>query len=513
MWLSHCEDNQFWNRSKDETCTRPYTLPALLPFEMNLNSVTHSGTVQNRSVHFLGVCGKAMGGIAAALAREGWHVTGSDEKCYAPMDAYLFDSGIAISSPYAARNIPAQTQSVVVGKRVAQSNTELQAVIARSLPHDSFPHFLHQHFLHRSRNAVIAGGLGKTTTTALLTWILEVCGQRPDYLIGGIARNFAHPARFAGAEITVLEGDEYASCFDDPKPKFLHYQPEVAVITNIVEDHPDIFSGEEDLIGAFSSLVELLPPHGLLVIPDDDARAARAAQKAGCPVQTVGWECDEPGRITPVDSGDDGSHFQLMNLNFFVPLCGRMNVRNAAMAVLAASHFGVSPERSAEALGKFQGVENRQEEHCIGESILLTDKATHPQALQALTDALRQRFPGRRLVSVIQPRATGGRNWVYQKELPAVLALFDAVMLTEPYEHRPQQPQVWEKTPFCLDQLAEALEEGCKVTTRARKLEDIPAALEEILMPGDVVVLTAPEQAHALREAVLQVMERLISTV
>lgn len=456
-----------------------------------------------QSVHFLGICGKAMGGIAVALAREGWLVSGSDEKCYSPMLEYLRDGGINIRTPYAAANVPDGVGLVVVGKRVASGNPELAHVLAKGIPHYSFPQFLHRHFLCRSRNAVVAGGVGKTTTTSMLAWILEHAGLKPDYLIGGQAANFSSSARFAGSGHAVLEGDEYASCFDDPRPKFLHYRPEVGIITNIVEDHPDIYGSFEDLCGVFARFIESLPAHGSLITAARDDAAVRLTRQAGRKLITTGFEADATAGITNPRFDTTTSSFELLGTEFILPLCGRMNVMNAAMAVLAAKEFGVEPGQAAEAIRVFAGVHNRQEEMEFADTTLVCDKASHPRSLAELSRALRQRFPGRRLVSIIQPRATGGKDWVYQRDLPDALNGFDSVIMTSAYEHNPQQPQRWADDPFCLNLLAAALEEKSTAVTVSRTTAEIDDILAAGIHAGDVVLLTILEQSHALRDRVV----------
>ena len=460
------------------------------------------------SVHFLGVCGKAMGGIAVALAQQGWQVSGSDEKCYSPMLEYLRDGGITIRTPYAAGNVPMGVGMVVVGKRVASTNLELEHVLANKIPHCSFPQFLHRVFLCRSRNAVVAGGVGKTTTTSMLAWILEYAGYKPDYLIGGQTGNFSASARFAGSRHAVLEGDEYASCFDDARPKFLHYQPEVGIITNIIEDHPDIYHTFEDLCGVFAAFVNSIPVHGSLITSARDIHAVRLARQAGCRLITTGFEEDATARIGNPRFDTGGSSFELLGAEFILPLFGHMNVMNAAMAVLAAGEFGIQPRQAAEALRLFAGVQNRQEEREFARTTLVSDKASHPRSLAELSRALRQRYPGRRLVSIIQPRATGGKDWVYQRDLPDALSGFDKVILTSAYEHNPQQPPRWADDPFCLDLLARALEDKSIHTTVSRTAEEIDGVLDDMIQDGDVVLLTILEQSHALRDRVVAALAR-----
>lgn len=452
--------------------------------------------------HFIGICGKAMGGIAAAVASEGWRVTGSDEQCYGPMKNYLQGCGLPIRTPFQARNVPADADLAIVGKRVAANNPELLEVTRRGIPHRSFPQFLREQFLLRSRNAVVTGGVGKTTTTAMLTWILEHNGLRPDYLIGGVARNLSAPARLSGSEFTVLEGDEYSSCFDDRNPKFLHYCAEVGVITNIIEDHPDIYRSFDDLCDAFAAFIETLPASGCLIIPDDDAAATKLTLHATCQVITIGSSRAATRRISDVQLLADRSCFRLQNQDFEIALCGQMNIRNAAMAALAAAHFGVGLARSAAALQLFQGVRKRQEEKPIGNCTLVHDKASHPHALEELARALRQRFPGRRLVSIIQPRATGGKEWIYQRNLPKALSHFDEVVLTSAHEHNPSPTRVWANDPFCLDRLASGLKDRSVNVVIARLLPEIEAAIHAHIRSEDVVVLTVLEQSESLAQAV-----------
>jgi UDP-N-acetylmuramate: L-alanyl-gamma-D-glutamyl-meso-diaminopimelate ligase len=350
-------------------------------------------------------------------------------------------------------------------------------------------------FLDRSRNAVVAGGLGKTTTTSMLAWILESARRDPDYLIGGLARNFAAPARLRGAEFAVIEGDEYASCFDDPQPKFMHYRPEVAIITNIVEDHPDFYPDIRSVEDAFGKLVRSIPRTGRLVIPDDDQPAMRLAAACDCSSVSTGFSSHADERITNLEPSAKDSKFRLGGTEFVLPLCGRMNVRNAAMAVVAAAHFGVSYRQSAEALARFAGVHNRQDSRALGEYILVVDKASHPISLRALFEATRQEHPRRNIVSVIQPRATGGRDWVYQQELPAVLADADRVVLLNSYEHNPEPGHVWNGGQFSTEVLLTGLTARGVPVALASDRSALADALRRSANPGDVIVVSLPEQA------------------
>ena len=361
-------------------------------------------------------------------------------------------------------------------------------------------------FLNRSRNAVVAGGIGKTTTTAMLAWILEHAGRGPDYLIGGLARDLELPARFMGADFAVLEGDEYASCFDDLQPKFMHYKPEIVVITNIVEDHPDLYSDFGEVEKAFEQLVRLLPSSGCLVIPDDDEAATRTASACGCPVLRVGFSRQADFRITDVHLLAGESRFRLAEANFVLPLCGIMNIRNAAMAAVAAAHFGIPHQQSTDAIARFSGIHNRQQRHTIGQYTVVTDRAAHPIALRALFEATRQEYPGRRIVSIIQPRGTGGKNWIYQRDLPAALASTDRVVVLGAYEHNPEPGHSWKGGRFSTDALVSDLARRGVPATAITKCSELSDALSDGLSPDDVVVLNLPEQAIGILATVKQAL-------
>ena len=447
-----------------------------------------------------------MGAIAAALAREGWHVTGCDENPRPPMSRHLEENGITIRTPCLGSDLPSEDSEIIVGKRMPADHGIFDALRRQNRSWTSFPAFLARNFLSRSRNVVVAGGVGKTTTTSLLAHILRHAGKDPDYLIGATPLGFPAPAKLAGANMFVIEGDEYASCEDDPRPKFLHYHPEVVVITNLLEDHPDLYKDREALSHAFGSLVALLPSHGLLVVPDDDADAMALIADAACPVLKVGYGDSADIRILPRGMGAESSRFQIGEVLIELPMFGQMNVRNAAMAAVAARHFGVPFATAAGALASFEGIQKRQETRLLGEVRLIIDKATHPVAIAGLFEAVRQRFPGRRLISVLQPRATGGKNWIYQSMLPDTLAGADHVVLFPAYEHQAKTGRQWEGGAFDTPELARATRAKGTPVELASGHGDAAGILTRVIQTGDVVVTTLPEQASELEMAVLDAL-------
>src|SRR5205823_10377759 len=187
------------------------------------------------------ICGTAMGAVAAAMKERGFTVTGSDENVYPPMSTFLEKTGIVLRAGYRAENIPNEAEVVVIGNAMKRGNPEVEAVLNRKLFYLSLPELVKNYFLRGKHNLVVTGTHGKTTTTALLAWIMQKAGHKPSYMVGGIPRNLGQGARFTRSNFFVIEGDEYDSAFFDKRSKFIHYLPELVIVNNIEFDHADIF--------------------------------------------------------------------------------------------------------------------------------------------------------------------------------------------------------------------------------------------------------------------------------
>ncbi|MEG2248038.1 MAG: Mur ligase domain-containing protein, partial [Akkermansia sp.] len=205
-------------------------------------------------VHFLGVCGTAMGAVAAAMARKGYVVTGSDAKVYPPMSDFLQAEKIKTFEGYSPDNIPADADIIVVGNAMSRGNEEVEAVLDRRLRYLSLPETMKEYFLRNHRNYVVTGTHGKTTTTSMLAWLMEYAQLNPSFMIGGIACNLKRGGRFTDSEFCVLEGDEYDTAFFDKRSKFLHYLPELVIMNNIEFDHADIYNSIDEIKLSFQRL-------------------------------------------------------------------------------------------------------------------------------------------------------------------------------------------------------------------------------------------------------------------
>jgi UDP-N-acetylmuramate: L-alanyl-gamma-D-glutamyl-meso-diaminopimelate ligase len=388
-----------------------------------------------KKFHFLGICGTAMGSVAAALRERGYVVTGSDESVYPPMSTFLERKGISLFSGYRPENIPDDADVIVIGNAMKRGNPEVEAVLNRKLYYVSLPEALKEWFLRGRHNLVVSGTHGKTTTTSLLTWILQVAELDPGYMIGGIPANLGQGAHFNESKYFVIEGDEYDSAFFDKRSKFVHYLPELLIVNNIEFDHADIFNNLDEIKLSFRRLFNIVPQNGMILLNGDDANCVDVAQQLQplmAQIEEVGMSPNCARKISNVTYTTDGSHFSLGEDEFDLPLVGEFNVRNAAMAISAARFYGVSLEKIREALKSFKGIARRQELRGEERGIkVIDDFAHHPTAIRETLRGLQHRYPGARIWAVFEPRSNTTRRAVFQNELAEALKLADGVFISQ----------------------------------------------------------------------------------
>jgi UDP-N-acetylmuramate: L-alanyl-gamma-D-glutamyl-meso-diaminopimelate ligase len=382
--------------------------------------------------HFLGICGTAMGSVAAGLSERGFNVTGSDENVYPPMSTFLAKRGIALNEGYRAENIPANVDVVVVGNAIKRGNPEVEAVLNRKLFYTSLPEILRNHFLRGRHNLVVTGTHGKTTTTALLAWIMEKAGRKPGYLIGGLPKNFGQGARLNDSKFFVIEGDEYDTAFFDKRSKFLHYLPELVIVNNIEFDHADIFNNIDEIKLSFRRLLNVVPQNGMVLLNGDDRNCVDVARNCPAQMVEVGFSENCAQRIRNVTYSGAGSRFKLGEETFEIPLIGEFNVRNAAMAVTAAGFYDVTKAKIDHALKTFSGISRRQEVRGEARGVkVIDDFGHHPTAIAQTLQALRHQYAGHRIWAVFEPRSNTTRRAVFQESLPEALKLADGVFIAQ----------------------------------------------------------------------------------
>jgi len=416
-------------------------------------------------IHILGICGTFMGGLAA-LAREAGHrVTGCDAGVYPPMSTQLRELGIELLEGYGADQLALAPDMFVIGNVVSRARLAdgrpkfplMEAILDAGAPYTSGPQWLAEHVLQGRHVLAVAGTHGKTTTTSMLTWVLEQAGLQPGFLVGGVPLDFgvsarlgrgaaealastgmeeaavasaaraSHPAPF------VIEADEYDTAFFDKRSKFVHYRPRTAVLNNLEFDHADIFDNLAAIERQFHHLVRTVPSTGRLVVHAGEQSLERVlAQGCWSEVARFGEAPEAPWRARgPAHAFDVLRAGEVVGRVEWA-LSGRHNQANALAAIAAAEHVGVAPAQAAEALCRFRNVRRRMElrgevARQGGEPIRVYDDfAHHPTAIQTTLDGLRQRLDadgrqGERIVAIFEPRSNTMKLGTMAAQLPGSL--------------------------------------------------------------------------------------------
>jgi len=404
-------------------------------------------THTSRRVHLIGICGTGMGSLAGLLADAGHQVTGADESVYPPMSTMLQERGIPVLQGYRAEHLEPRPDLVIIGNVATKSNPEAVAAIERGIPYLSMPQAIGRLFLEGRHPLVVAGTHGKTTTAALLAWVLESAGRRPSFLVGGVLSNFNRSFGLGDGEEFVIEGDEYETSFFDKGPKFLHYQPRTGILTSVEYDHAEMFSNLEAVKEAFRRFAALVPREGLLVFCEDDPNVREVvAAAATCPLASYGtsegpaWQ----GRILCAD--DEGMEFEVRREGrpygrFRSPLSGVHNLRNMLAVTAAAAARGVDPNAIGTGLRTFKGVRRRQEVRGVAGGVtVIDDFAHHPTAVRLTLDGLRQRYAGRKIWAIFEPRTNTSRRSVFQQEYAAAFDSADRVIIAA-VDHPERAPE------------------------------------------------------------------------
>jgi len=451
--------------------------------------------------HFMGICGTAMGSVAAALHERGFKITGSDENVYPPMSIFLQKKGIALKEGYRAENIPAGADVVVIGNAMKRGNPEVEAVLNRKLFYLSLPEVLKNYFLRGKHNLVVTGTHGKTTTTALLTWIMEKAGCTPGYLIGGIPKDLGQGARLNDGKYFVIEGDEYDTAFFDKRSKFVHYLPELVIVNNIEFDHADIFNNLDEIKLSFRRLLNIVPQNGMVLLNGDDHNCVEVARDCLAQMIEIGFSKNCAQRIHDAAYLPEGSRFKLGDDTFEIPLAGEFNVRNAAMAATAARFYDVPIEKARSALKSFSGIARRQELRGEVRGVkVIDDFGHHPTAIAQTLQALRHRFVGHRIWAVFEPRSNTTRRAVFQQQLPDALKLADGVFIAQVAKIE----QIPEKDRLNPEAVVDSIARAGRPAFYAENADTIVDRIVPILQPKDVVVVFSNGGFDNIQEKLLQ---------
>ena len=427
-----------------------------------------------------------MASVAAALHERGFKVTGSDENVYPPMSSFLEGKGIALKRGYRAENIPGDADIVVIGNVMKRGNAEVEAVLNRKLFYLSLPEVLKNYFLRGRHNLVVTGTHGKTTTTALLAWIMEKAGRKPGYLIGGLPKNFGQGARLNDSKYFVIEGDEYDTAFFDKRSKFIHYLPELLIVNNIEFDHADIFKNLDEIKLSFRRLLNIVPQNGMVLLNGDDPNCVEVAKDCLAQMIEIGFSKNCAQRIRDVAYSSEGSRFKLGEQSFEIPLVGEFNVRNAAMAAMAARFYDVPEKKIDSAFKSFAGIARRQELRGEARGVtVIDDFGHHPTAVAHTLQALRHRYRAHRLWAVFEPRSNTTRRAVFQEQLPEAFKFADGVFISQVA----RLEQIPEEERLNPERVVAAIAKSGRPAFYERNADAIADRIVPMLRPKDVVIV------------------------
>lgn len=384
-------------------------------------------------IHILGICGTFMGGLAVLASEQQHKVTGSDQNVYPPMSTQLNKLGVKIFQGYDdIHQLSPKPDCIVVGNVMCRGMPVIEAVLNQNHSMLSGPEWLARYVLHDKHVLAVSGTHGKTTTTSMLAWILEVAGLNPGFLIGGVPNDFGVSARLGGGKYFVVEADEYDSAFFDKRSKFVHYHPRTLIINNMEFDHADIFADLAAIQQQFHHLVRTVPGEGLIIYPASDQNVIKTLEK-GCWTTTETFGSDRAGwhaknRVSTNNQFDvyfqDQSHGTLK-----WSLLGDHNVNNALAAIAAAHNVGVPPEIAIKALSSFQGVKRRMEIKGVVRGMTVYDDfAHHPTAIELTLAGLRAKVgKDARITAVLDIRSNTMKLGHHKDGLPGALQDANAV--------------------------------------------------------------------------------------
>jgi UDP-N-acetylmuramate: L-alanyl-gamma-D-glutamyl-meso-diaminopimelate ligase len=472
----------------------------------NVNELLAGSGRGRTHVHFVGICGTAMAGVAAELHGQGVCVTGSDSAAYPPTSTFLESRGVTVFAGFRAEALDPAPDLVVVGNVVSRGNPEVEAVLDRGMPYCSLPELLRWGFLPGKKCLVVTGTHGKTTTSALCAWVLHASGRDPSWLIGGVPVDLEQGVRFGGGEAFVIEGDEYDTAFFDKRAKFLHYQPRILVLNNLEFDHADIYDGMEDIRRSFGHLMRTVPGSGRVVANADDPEVVRLAGAAPCPVVSYSVRDSSADWFGQVSSGmirarrPDGSTLELVH-----ELVGAHQGWNILAGCAALELLGVSPAELKRAVASFRGVKRRAELRGEVAGIRVYDDfAHHPTAIRGTLEGFRELDPGRRIWAVVEPRSNTMRRRVFQTDLAASFDAADGVWLREvPDPEKVPPDERLDVGRLARDLVARGIP--------ARSFPDAGAIIADLLPElgeGDLVVVLSNGGFEGIHERLLQGLAR-----
>lgn len=459
-------------------------------------------------IHLMGICGTAMASLAGLFHARGYRVTGSDANTYPPMSTLLGDLGISIL-PFAKENLSPAPDLVIVGNIISPKSEEAVFLKEASIPCMSMPQALSEFFIEARTSLVVAGTHGKTTTTAMLAWVLESLDLKPGFLVGGIAKNFSTSFQQAKGDYFVVEGDEYETCYLNKGSKFMHYKPQGVILHKVELDHIEYFGSFKNMKSSFEKFLSLLPKEGKLVSFAEDPVNQELSAHSKVELYTFGFEKgDYQAKNVQASSGIyffDIEFRGKLEAQIRLPMFGKYNALNALSVYALASAYGLDKKKVASALCSFQGVKRRQE--LIGTPrgvYVVEDFAHHPTAVKMTISSMKEHFPGKRLFAVLEPRSATSCSSIFQKDYVEALKKADVVLVVAPNSFR----NLPEEERLSTEKLVEDLRSEA---VDAHALSDADRVVQYVrhrVLSGEVVLLMSNGSFGGIYRKMLAMLEQ-----
>ena len=388
-----------------------------------------------KKIHLIAACGTGMGTLACILKQMGYRVSGSDQNVYPPMSDFLSEKGISLFTGYDPSNLDHKPDLVIIGNAVTKLNVEAQAVLQRGIPYLSMPQAVNKFIAKNKKIILVTGTHGKTTTSSIMAHILFVAGMDPSFMIGGILKDFNSSFRIGSGEYMVIEGDEYDTAFFDKGPKFMHYDPEITIITGIEFDHADIFTGIDHIKTIFSTFVKKIEKNSHILAFKNNDNLKQVLDRSAASIETYGEQAQ----------WSFSNHVQQNSKTFFdvqgpdiklsieTKMVGEHNLFNCLACIAAAKKMGISDKNLYNALKTFSGIKRRQEIRGIKNGItVMDDFAHHPTAVKETIKAVKPFYKKGRVIAVFEPRTNTSMRKFFQNTYPDSFLNADMVCICEP---------------------------------------------------------------------------------
>jgi UDP-N-acetylmuramate: L-alanyl-gamma-D-glutamyl-meso-diaminopimelate ligase len=443
-----------------------------------------------RHIHLIAVCGTGMGALACILKDLGYAVTGSDQHVYPPMSTFLKEKGISLFQGFRPEHLGHGPDLVVVGNAVSKDNPEVLEMCRRGISFCSMPQAVNAFAGKGKQTILVTGTHGKTTTSSLIAWLLHRAGLGGSFVIGGILANFNSNYRLDVGDYLVVEGDEYDTAFFDKGPKFMHYDPAIAVLTSVEFDHADIFRDLDHIKSAFSAFVSGLRKETTLFAYLHDRNVDHVIQNVSCDIVRYGSKGDDwsirPIQVEPPWTIFEVTHDKTFYGRFQTAMPGDHNLANTLAAIAVAHRLNISRQIIQEALKSFKGVKRRQEIRGVKNGIVVMDDfAHHPTAVKKTIQAIKGYYRDNRLVAVFEPRTNTSMRNIFQDVYPEAFDDADMICI--------RQPGLLKKIPpnerFSSQRLVDDLNKRGLNATYFENTEDIIDFLIKEARPGDVILV------------------------